>query len=53
MSGIIDLISKGGLVMIPIFICSVAALAIIIERFIFFKKYFIDIEGFLTLSLNL
>jgi biopolymer transport protein ExbB len=46
MSGIIDLISKGGVVMIPIFICSVAALAIIIERFIFFKKYFIDIEGF-------
>lgn len=46
MSGIIDLISKGGVVMIPIFLCSVIALAIIIERFIFYKNYFIDIDGF-------
>ncbi len=46
MSGILDLISKGGVVMVPIFICSIIALAIIIERFIFYKNYFIDIEGF-------
>ncbi|MBC8284634.1 MAG: MotA/TolQ/ExbB proton channel family protein [Nitrospinae bacterium] len=53
MLGIVDLISKGGVVMIPIFICSVIALAIIIERFIFFKKYFIDMDDFFSPIPNL
>ncbi len=45
MSGITDLfqsstglIGKGGIIMFPICLCSVVALAIIVERLIFFKK---------------
>ncbi len=34
----INLISKGGFIMVPIFICSIIALTIIIERLYYFKK---------------
>ena len=34
----INLLSKGGIVMLPILLCSVIALAIIIERLIYFRK---------------
>lgn len=44
MSGIIDLISKGGVVMIPIVLCSIMALTIVIERLFFFKKSFVDLD---------
>ncbi|CAI2717674.1 MotA/TolQ/ExbB proton channel family protein [Nitrospina watsonii] len=33
-----DLITKGGLIMIPILLCSVIAVAIILERMVYFKK---------------
>lgn len=46
MESAITYITKGGLIMAPIFLCSVVALAIIIERLIFFKKYFVGIEEF-------
>ncbi len=46
-------IAKGGIIMIPIFFCSIVALAIVIERFIFFKQYFVDVEGFLNPVLKL
>jgi len=49
-----ELISKGGLVMIPIGLCSVIGLAIIIERLYYFRKtssglevFFNSIQGFL------
>ncbi len=44
---IVQLFVKGGLVMIPITICSVLALAVIIERFRFFKRIELDTEGFM------
>ena len=46
-------INKGGIIMAPIVLCSVLALAIVIERFIFFKSYFIDVEGFFNPILKL
>ncbi len=42
----LELMAKGGIIMIPIFLCSIIALAISIERLIFFKKYLVDVEGF-------
>jgi biopolymer transport protein ExbB len=42
----IDLIGKGGVIMIPICLCSVIALAIIIERLYFFKKSSSNLDGF-------
>jgi len=47
------LVSKGGIIMFPIFLCSIIALAIVIERIIFFKKYIVDIDGFLNPVLKL
>ena len=41
-----DLIGKGGIIMFPICLCSVIALAIIIERLIFFKKSSTDLDVF-------
>ena len=41
-----ELISKGGLVMIPIGFCSVLALAIIIERFYYFRKSSLGLDAF-------
>jgi biopolymer transport protein ExbB len=42
----IDLIDKGGIIMIPICLCSIIALAIIIERLIFFKNSSINMDEF-------
>lgn len=42
----IDLIGKGGIIMIPICICSVIALAIIIERLVFFKNSSANLDDF-------
>lgn len=56
MGGISDLfglMAKGGLIMFPIFICSVVAMTIVIERIIFFKKYNVDVEGFFNPVLKL
>jgi hypothetical protein len=38
--------------MFPIFICSIIALAIAIERIVFFKKYIVDLGRFLNPVLN-
>jgi biopolymer transport protein ExbB len=34
----LGMLAKGGIIMIPIFICSIVGLTIIIERFIYFRK---------------
>lgn len=34
----LGMLTKGGIIMIPIFICSIVGLTIIIERFIYFRK---------------
>ena len=52
-SDLFGLIAKGGIIMFPIFLCSIIALAIVIERAIFFKKYIVDIDGFLKPVLDL
>ena len=44
-SAFFDLMISGGPVMIPLFICSVAALAIILERFRHFRLYTTDTES--------
>jgi biopolymer transport protein ExbB len=44
-SAFFDLMISGGPVMIPLFICSVAALAIILERFRNFRLYSTDTEA--------
>ena len=44
-----ELISKGGLVMIPIGLCSVIALAIIIERLHYFRKCSLKLDVFFIL----
>ncbi len=44
----IDVISKGGIMMWPIILCSVIALAIIIERLIRFSQMSIDTRRFLN-----
>jgi len=41
-----DLIGKGGIIMIPIFLCSIIALAIIIDRLVFFKNSSTDMSEF-------
>ena len=38
MSDIIAIIIKGGLVMIPLLVCSVIALAVTIERFLYWRQ---------------
>jgi biopolymer transport protein ExbB/TolQ len=38
MSEIISVIVKGGLVMIPLLLCSVIALAVTIERFVYWRR---------------
>ena len=53
MTGIADLISKGGIIMAPIFICSIVAMAIVIERYVFYRKYFVDVEFFFKPILKL
>ncbi|PIP73088.1 MAG: biopolymer transporter ExbB [Nitrospinae bacterium CG22_combo_CG10-13_8_21_14_all_47_10] len=52
-SELFGLIGKGGIIMVPIFLCSIIALAIVIERIIFFRKYFVDVEGFFNPVLKL
>ncbi len=44
----IDVISKGGIMMWPIILCSIIALAIVIERIIRFSQMSIDTRRFLT-----
>jgi biopolymer transport protein ExbB len=44
----LELFLKGGIVMPPILFCSVVALIIIIERFIYFKKIRVDEEKMIT-----
>ena len=41
-----ELISKGGLVMIPIGLCSIIGLAIIIERLYYFRKSSLELDAF-------
>ncbi len=43
-----ELISKGGLVMIPIGLCSVIGLAIIIERLYYFRKSALGLDTFFS-----
>jgi biopolymer transport protein ExbB len=52
-SDLLGLIAKGGIIMFPIFLCSIIALAIVIERIVFFRKYFVDGYRFLNSVLNL
>ena len=49
----ISLLGKGGMVMVPIVLCSVIALAIIIERLYFFKKNQEDPEKFFSVLKDL
>ncbi|QPJ64025.1 MAG: MotA/TolQ/ExbB proton channel family protein [Candidatus Nitrohelix vancouverensis] len=42
----LQLIGKGGVVMFPILLCSVIALAIVIERLVFFKRVSEDFESY-------
>ena len=39
--------------MFPIFLYSIIALAIVIERIVFFNKYIVDVDSFLNPVLNL
>ncbi len=41
----LDLLSKGGLVMIPLFVCSLIAIAILLERYRFYKQCHTDVEA--------
>jgi len=45
LQGGLGLISKGGIIMVPILICSVIALAIIIERLIYLKRSRENVEA--------
>ena len=47
MWGLIDLIAKGGLLMIPIIFCSILSLTLIIERTISLRRARIDSEKFM------
>jgi biopolymer transport protein ExbB/TolQ len=35
---LVDIIIKGGLVMVPLFACSIVALTVVIERFLFWRR---------------
>lgn len=42
---VLELLSKGGLVMIPLFICSLIAIAILLERRRFYKQCYTDVAA--------
>ena len=43
---LLQLFGKGGFLMWPLLICSVAAIAIVVERTLFFIRHRYDKEGF-------
>ncbi|HNV69990.1 MAG TPA: hypothetical protein PKO06_09845, partial [Candidatus Ozemobacteraceae bacterium] len=43
----VDVFVKGGPVMIPILLCSIVALAIVIQRYRFFQSITLSGEGFM------
>lgn len=47
-TSLFSVVTKGGILMIPIFICSVIVIAVAIERYLAYRKLKINIHGFMS-----
>ena len=52
-SDLLGLIAKGGVIMFPIYLCTIITVAIIIDCIVFFENYIVDEYRFLNAILNL